>query len=229
MGRVHHLMRTLPINIYNAPGCEFVVVNYNSKDGTHEWMRDNMRPWIDRGIVKYYRTQIPEKYISSHAKNIAHRQATGDILCNLDADNFVVDGFVDLIRSVMKNKKHIMTGPIYDMFDLLGSRGKVSVLREHYYSVNGYDEEICSGWGYDDTDFQYRVAMKNNLLFAETPSKFCLAIDHSDQERTKNFIESMSESIEINRRIFEKNKEQKRYVANKDKDWGFALDLSSDI
>ena len=222
-------MRTLPINIHDAPGCEFVVVNYNSKDGMHEWMRDNMRPWIDRGIVKYYRTQIPEKFVASHAKNIAHRQATGDVLCNLDADNFVANGFAELIQSVMKNKKYIMTGQRYDIFNLGGSSGKVTVIKEHFYSVNGYDEDIA-WWGYEDTDFQYRVATKNNLLYAETPVKFCRVICHSDQERVTNFVvKDIPKSIDANRQIFEENKERKEYVANKDREWGFALDLSSDI
>jgi predicted glycosyltransferase involved in capsule biosynthesis len=230
MGRVHHLMRTLPINLHVAPDCEFVLLNYGSKDGMHEWVRDNIRPWVERGTVKYYRTQLPEYFVATHAKNIAHRQATGDILCNLDADNFLIDGFVQLIQQVMQNKDQIMTAPIFDMFNMSGSCGKIAVRREHFYSVNGYNEDMNVGWGWDDIDFEFRVAMHNKLKYTETPIRFCRAIDHNEKDRARNFRnKNIKETQRINAEILDNVKTTRNYVANKNREWGIALDLSSDI
>jgi len=223
-------MRTLPINIHVAPDCEFVLLNYGSKDGMHEWVRDNMRPWINRGTIKYYRTQLPEYFVATHAKNIAHRQATGDILCNLDADNFLIDGFVELVKKTMSDKQSIMTAPIFDMFNMSGSCGKIAVHREHFYSVNGYNEDINLGWGWDDIDFELRAAMHNKLKYAQTPVKFCRVIDHDESDRVKNFrTKNLKDSQRTNGELLETVKNTRNYVVNKNREWGVALDLSSDI
>lgn len=229
MGRVHHLMRTLPANLHVAPNCEFVLLNYGSKDGMHEWVRDNIRPWINRGIVKYYRTQMPEYFVATHAKNIAHRQATGDIICNLDADNFLIDGFVEFVTQAM-NKPSIITAPTFDMFNMSGSHGKIAIRREHFYSVNGYNEDINVGWGWDDTDFQFRVKTHNDLEKIETPIKYCRVIDHDERERVRNFRnKNIKETQQISINFLNKANSEKEYIANKSREWGTAIDLSSDI
>lgn len=230
MGRVHHLMNTLPVNLHIAPDCEFVLLNYGSKDGMHEWVRENIRPWIERGTVKYYRTQLPEHFVATHAKNIAHRQATGDILCNLDADNFLIDGFVEFVQKTMKNKDSIITAPVFDMFNMSGSCGKIAVHRTHFYEVNGYNEDINIGWGWDDIDFEFRTAMHNKLKYVETPPQFCRVIDHDEKERGKNFRnKNTKESQQISFQFLNRAKTEKDYIANKNREWGIALDLSSHI
>lgn len=230
MGRLHHLSYTLPANIINTgsyPNREFIILNYGSKDGLDEWAYKNLMPWIKKGIVKYYKTELPEYFNAAHAKNIAHRQATGDIVCNLDADNFLLDGFAELLVSLHKKSKCVVASPSVDAFGTAGSCGKISVLTEHFYSVNGYDEDWYVGWGWDDVNFRYRVRMQNNLEYYEVHPKWCRTIEHSNEDRAMNFrnqniLETEKLSIERIKEI----KESKKYVANQCREWGKAIDLS---
>ena len=52
MNRLKHLRRTLPKNIADNKdydNCVFVVLNYNSQDGLHEWMLKEMAAEIKGG------------------------------------------------------------------------------------------------------------------------------------------------------------------------------------
>ena len=230
MGRLHHLQRTIIPNLLNAEDCEFVIVNYNSNDGLHEWVGQNLRSWIDRGIVKYYRTKEPKFFFAAHAKNIAHRQATGDILCNIDADNFIIEGYKEFLLDVFKQKKCMVVSPSLDIFGNPGCCGKIAVLREHFYSVNGYDEDLTFGWCWEDTNLHYRAKHLNDLTSILTETKFCKTIKHYNEERYKNFENKnlqKSQQMGVNR--LNEIMETKDYIANKNREWGYAKDLSSDI
>lgn len=229
MGRLHHLSQTIPASIANTasyPDREFVILNYNSKDGMHEWVRDNLQPYIDQGIVKYYRTEKPEYFVATHAKNIAHRKATGDILCNLDADNYVLPGFPEYLAETLVQQPCVIQGTPVDKNEVAGSCGKIAVLRQHFYSVNGYDEDQNIGWGWDDTNFQFRVRRHNNLNLIALDPKWSLVIDHSNEDRganwrDKDILKTAQMSIA---RIHEVARTGK-YVANIGKYWGHVSDL----
>lgn len=233
MGRLHHLSQTLPSNLDNTASYgnrEFILLNYGSKDGLHEWVRDNLRPWVDRGIVKYYRTKEPQFFIATRAKNIAHRQGTGDILCNLDADNFVLEGFAEWLASTMADPKCIVNAPSADIFNVEGSCGKIAVHREHFYSVNGYNEDINMGWGWDDTDFQYRARKHNDLVLVESGKKWSRAIYHGNEDRVRNFRDKdIKRTQQFSIDLLKSTEDAKDYVANKGRNWGVAADLSSDL
>src|SRR4051794_24309230 len=97
MNRLGHLRETLPRNLIAATGrgpVEFVVLDYNSSDGLAEWTADVLGSHLASGLVRYYRTPRPARFHMSHAKNVAHQLAVGDVVCNLDADNILGSGFV---------------------------------------------------------------------------------------------------------------------------------------
>lgn len=233
MGRLHHLSQTLPANLSNTASYaerEFIILNYGSKDGLHEWVRDNLKPWIDRGIVKYYRTKEPEYFVATHAKNIAHRQATGDILCNLDADNFLIEGYPEFLAVTLTKQACVVAATPADVFGIPGSCGKIAVLRDHFYNVNGYDEGQNAGWGWDDTNFQFRVRMHNNLPLIVADKKWSRVIAHSNEDRGRNFRDKdviRTQKLSMDR--LQAISDAKDYVANKNQIWGFAADLSSDF
>src|SRR6187402_102950 len=90
MNRIEHLKQTLPKNIEDniAYGnLEFLLLDYNSKDGLEEWVESEMKEYIDKGILHYYKTTEPEYFHRSHSRNMIIKKATGDIVCNIDADN----------------------------------------------------------------------------------------------------------------------------------------------
>jgi hypothetical protein len=228
MGRLHHLIQTFPSNIglLNSHNCEFLILNYASKDGMHGWATKNLKPWIDKGFVKYLRTEKPEYFSATHAKNIAHKHATGDIICNLDADNFLVDGFIEYLLEIFQ-QDIVMVSPSRDISDIDGSCGKIAIKKQHFYSVNGYDEDQNMGWGCDDTNFQFRVKMQNNLEYVYSPKKFSRVIRHSNEERVQNFP---IKDIELTKKQSIERLEliavNKDYIANKNKIWGYIEDLS---
>ncbi len=109
-GRLVHLRETLPQNMAdNAdyPNLEFVVVDYNSEDGLKEWIKDNFRAEMRNGRLKYIHAPDPKYFHMAHAKNIAHRMAAGDIICNIDADNFTKKGFAAYIDDAFQTHERI--------------------------------------------------------------------------------------------------------------------------
>lgn len=233
MNRLHHLMETLPINIFMAlsyQNVEFSIVDYNSSDGLHQWAKQNLRKYEEQGLVKFLQTKKPTVFSASHAKNIAHKYASGDILCNLDADNFICEDFCHQIANMFtKDPNALMMGTSYDMFGNAGTAGRIILRREHFFSVNGYDE-MHENWGWDDVNLQVRTQTLNNLNLYITPLKFIRCFGHNNYERTKNYLEkdvlnSQEKSITRIKILMGK----KEYVANQDRKWGYAEDLKIGI
>jgi len=76
MNRMHHLRQTLEKNIQDnhlPDRVEFIVLDYNSQDDLEQWLRQNMKSYINTGILVYYKTFEPEYYLRSHSRNMAFR------------------------------------------------------------------------------------------------------------------------------------------------------------
>lgn len=231
MGRLFHLQQTLPANLFNTEGCnrEFIILDYNSRDGLREWAK-TLTPWIETGVIRYYRTVIPEHFCAAHAKNIAHKQATGDILCNLDADNFVLPGFCEYLTELFHRPNILFNSPSIDAKGHAGCCGKIAVRAEHFYNVNGYDESQKMGWGWDDVNFRYRTKMFNNLDLIYGNCKWNLVVDHGNDVRVKNYREKdIDKSMNWSKDHLIELAAKKEYIANDDNLWGFAEDLTSEI
>ena len=229
MGRLHHLQQTLPANLLNSESYidrEFVILNYNSQDQLHEWM-PTLGPWLDRGVVRYFRTKIPQHFSATHAKNIAHKQATGDIVCNIDADNYVVEGFCEYLADLLADGNTLFHSYSTDVSGNHGCCGKIAVRKEHFLSVNGYDEEQSMGWGWEDVSFRYRVIEHNKLRAIRGDFRWNYSVGHDNDERIKNFqnkniLDSQDWSVSRLMELSVKNE----YVVNKNKNWGYVEDLT---
>jgi len=231
MDRLYHLRQTYPTNLERAStykDAEFVLVDYGGKDGVEEWVRSEMKGHLDSGRLKFFRTDEPKYWVAAHAKNIAHKRASGDILCNLDADVTIPEGFCEYIADAFsKNRKMVMAFRSEDGQGHNGCAGLVTATREDFYSVNGYDESINLGWGYDDMNYQFRVRMQNGLdLFTPPPIISC--ISHSNEVRTANCqLKDIQETMAVSQSICEEAAVSKDYVANKGVPWGEARISSS--
>jgi hypothetical protein len=224
MDRLFHLEQTLPRNISNASSfkdAEFVLLNYGGRDGLDEWVRKNLSSEMDSGRVSYYSTTEPKYWVAAHAKNIAHRLASGDILCNVDSDILIPEGFCEYISGAFASNPDIIVA--FDSADPCGNHGCAGIVacrREHFYSVNGYDEGIRMGWGYDDMNFQFRCRMRNSLELL-VPPKMCLCIPHSNEVRTANCqFKEIEATRAMSMQMCERSAEDKDYVANKNSPWG---------
>jgi len=191
MNRSHHLKQTLLKNIQDNTGydaLEFVVLNYNSKDDMEEWVKNEMSEHITSGRLVYYRTYEPEHFTQSHSKNVAFKLASGDIVCNINADNYAGYKFADYVNFSFTNRSDIVLTPVVPYHpaieDFASSEvmGKVCVLKQHFFRVNGFDERIVK-YGYEDIDFINRLEFANISRQLLTERSFLQYITHSDEER----------------------------------------------
>ncbi len=209
MGRAHHLKQTLPKNIADNPSAEgldveFVVLNYNSQDDLHEWMNQDPQilKWIDQGVIRYGRTLDPGFFHMAHAKNMAHRLATGDVLCNLDADNYTGHGFASFLKTQYSDNMNIIISPSHRVSRLYppqerGFGGKISISARNFYRLGGYDETY-QGWGGEDNDFTQRAKGFGLPHFRIEGSDFVKIIPHTNEERARNMRDSHSVLQRIN-------------------------------
>jgi hypothetical protein len=226
MNRLFHLKDTYCQNIINCSDhedTEFILLDYNSDDGLEDWARDSLSDHIDSGKVKFYRTNEPRFWVAAHAKNVAHRMATGDVLVNLDCDVLMPPRFSRYVSDLFsRDERIVMAFSSDDTNGNHGCAGMVGALRDDFYSVNGYDENINLGWGYDDMNYQFRVRMHNNLILF-TPPKLCRCIPHGNEVRTANCqLKDIEITKDMSFSMCQDSAHEKDYVANKNVDWGRA-------
>jgi predicted glycosyltransferase involved in capsule biosynthesis len=217
MDRLHHLKYTLPTNIEVAdwlyPEVEFILVDYNSQDGLEAWVKGSMHQYLECGILKYYKTNEPEYFQMSHAKNTAHKLASGDILCNLDADNFLSVEFIETILKLFEKEEQIV------IYGTGGANGKVCVTRDNFLKLGGYNEQF-EGWGVEDLDFLRRASAFLELKQAEL-WQFDWNITHDNEDRVRK---TKSKDLQLmwnhNSSIADENFKKGIYVANENSIWG---------
>lgn len=195
-GRAQHLKETLPRNLQdnrNFEDCKFFVLDYNSEDDLSQYLRHQHAADIDSGRLVTYKYPEAQRFHMAHAKNMAHRLGIlegGDILVNLDADNFTGPGFAEWIAGEMRQadgdvflwSRMIQHGP-----DRLprGISGRIAVTKQQFLLAGGYDEKF-STWSPDDKDFNARLR-RLGFDALEIDTQFLNAITHPDQMRFREY------------------------------------------
>lgn len=187
-GRLNHLKKTYIKNItdnYQYKNFEFVLLNYNCPDpNTEKWVQEELSPYIDSGIVNYYLFPECSVFNRSHSRNLAFRLSKGNIICNVDADNYLGKGFVAYAAAMLSSDNSFLCGPR----DGRSLGGRICVKREHFEAVGGFDERMIS-YGPEDLDLTKRLelyGLKKKIINHE---KFCKVILHADELRTKYHAE----------------------------------------
>lgn len=183
--RFEHLRQTFEVNILenqSYPNCEFVLLNYDCPDQrTEQWVESVIAPYIELGRVTYYKIPERDQFRYSHSRNLAFRLATGDILCNIDADNFAGCGFAIYVSAVVIREKTFLRGPT----DGRGLGGRLCVWKHDWLRVDGYDERF-RGWGEEDTDLSARLRLLGLRQESIVNLSFMRSIQHSDEFRTRH-------------------------------------------
>lgn len=102
-GRLQHVERTIRRNIEDNSlyrDCVFVLVDYGSRDGLRGYIESELGEYLSSGRLVVYRYETDGPFRMAHAKNIAHRCGIlegGEVLVNMDADNFTGPGFAEWI------------------------------------------------------------------------------------------------------------------------------------
>lgn len=184
MNRLHHLQETLPMNLaYNQDNdnCEFIILDYNSTDGLEEWIQENHIHF--KGKVKYFRTTEPAHYQRSHSRNMAMKLADGDIICNLDADNYTGPSFAKYVSQVFEEHQQCFLSPAKNSPS--DTFGKVCFKKEDFLKIRGYDEVIKT-YGFEDNDLKNRLEQSGLRELHYDHPDFLYAITHTMQERVEN-------------------------------------------
>lgn len=185
--RLEHLKQTLLINIlanFNCSDVELLLLDYNSSDGMEYWIRENFGEFLNSGLLVYYRTKEPKKFNHSHAKNLAFKLATGDVVCNVNADHFLEKDFADYLKNMFLSNPNIVITPVkvYNNRVAKDLLGKVAVLKDNFLRVTGFDERMYT-YGFEDFDFVNRLEMMNVLRIGFKKKYLGKFISHDNEKR----------------------------------------------
>ncbi|MGB5820427.1 MAG: glycosyltransferase family A protein [Saonia sp.] len=187
MNRLHHLKQTLPQNIednIDYGNIEFVILNYNSQDGIDEWITANFSEYIDNEILTYIKTKQPKHFQMSHSKNVVAKHANGNIVCNVDADNFLGKGFANFINKNFKTDENIYLA-VDKKIAPRDCYGRICVRKADFMYLRGYDESM-TGYGFEDFDFRNRLGLLGRKTIYISNEKYLKALIHDDKTRLKN-------------------------------------------
>lgn len=223
MGRLHHLRQTLPRNLEwtaHLPEVEFVLLNFSSPDALEDWAKAELNDAIRQGRLNYFRADGFTHFRMAHAKNVAHRLAQGEIVCNLDADNFLGAGFAEfLMETFTAGERVYVRSPISK-----GTHGRIAFRKSDFEALGGYDERMNQGWGFEDQDM-IRRAQRFGLREVRIPKdrNFLRALDHSHDERTVLSAQRWrSDSNRAHKKVARENEALGCIVANQGSGWGVA-------
>lgn len=191
MNRLKHLKRTLKRNIkYNKdyPNLEFVLLDYNSADDLQNWVLKNFKKELADNTLAYYKTTKPQYFHMANAKNIAHNLASGDIVCNLDADNYTGKDFAFYINQLAQDSLDVIgihrNDHRFFPSHISDCGGRVFLSKNNFIKLGGYNEKF-KGWGLEDVEFKKRADILG-LKFIDIPRIFLGAITHNNKLRVKN-------------------------------------------
>ena len=185
MGRLHHLEKTYIPNIETALCFDstytFTLLNWNSSDGMDKWVEQNLNEYIKNGIVKYIHTKKPTEFSQSITKNITMKNSRGDIVCNLDADNFLNKKFLQKVNDIFCSHEPI----IVSGEQAKGIAGRIVCRKEHLCELKGFDESL-EGWGYEDLDFIARFEKYYDTKCIKLGFDFLGKAINTDHDRNAN-------------------------------------------
>jgi len=194
----HYLKQTYIKNLEVGKDydCDFVLINYNSQDDMDNWVKKHLKKYINSGYLTYYHDKESKGFNMSVSKNLSHKFGIGDILVNLDADNFLTKEYIDWVVKQFEKNSNIVTEGIGH-----GAGGRVAVWRRDYNSVGGYDESLDSPlYGTDHRDFCNRLKVLFNRDIVVTPKELCPFI-----EQTEEHINIAKERSKLNKAIHGNN------------------------
>ncbi len=189
MNRLFHLKNTIKQNIIDNidyRNLEFIVINYNSKDHLDHWMKENMSDYIESGIVKYYRTDEPKSFHASKAKNLSHILAEGEIVCNLDGDNFTGKDFAFYINYMFNQYGkniflHFTKKPFW------GTEGRMALTKENFLKLGCYDEDLLP-IGHEDHDLMNRGKAFGLKYIKIEIENFLRYLSNTEKEKAENCV-----------------------------------------
>lgn len=160
MNRLEHIKETYLLNIDIAVQSglhfEFVLLDWSSADGLQEWIKSNLTDYTDNGIVKVITIEGQNIFDRSKTLNILGKSCTGELICNLDADNYLCLDFLSHIPKVFgENSNSVIHCRGRPKRGWRGIFGRMVYRKDNFLKIRGYDESM-TGYGEEDMDFLNR-------------------------------------------------------------------------
>lgn len=161
--RLDHLKQTLSRNLRDnakdRKDIEFVLVDFGTP-GLPQYIKDTFPSELADGYLRYFASAALPYWSAPVAKNTSHVLARGDILANLDADNYTQYRGGRFILSVFDK----YGGDILFHFrkpdgNYKGTSGRIAVTRVAFRELGGYNQALLPV-GFDDLDFVSRFRAK---------------------------------------------------------------------
>ncbi|MEM7106957.1 MAG: glycosyltransferase family A protein [Bacteroidota bacterium] len=198
MNRLFHLKHTYLQNILDNLDygkVEFVLINYNSQDKLDEWVKEKLSKYIDSGLLNYYKTLQPSVFHASIAKNLAHRLANGEVLCNLDGDNYTGKDFAYYINYLL-NKNEVNSLLHFRKEPYWGTEGRIVLRSDDFHRLGGYDEELLP-IGHEDHDLLNRARASGIKYINVTVENFLKYLSNTTKEKAENCTEEGKDYYEL--------------------------------
>lgn len=155
----------------------FVLLNYDSPDDMEQWVRTELRDYIRTGKLIYKVKQNLPIFNMAKSKNLSHSYATGDYICNLDADNILTTEFLEWMDKLIDTQPPFIThGSSH------GAGGRVIVKRQDFITMGGYNENYEL---YGDHQELIRLSIDFGLIPIMVPEEIAPSIDNIITEREK--------------------------------------------
>lgn len=220
--RLCDLRHTLPRNLALVEeGEEIVLLDYNSRDGLREWVNQNFADALGAGRLRFYSETTAPRYFSCHAKNVSHLLGRGQVVVNLDADNFLTPAYLANIRS----HDFAAVEVVFANNGSGGHKGRVAFRADAFKGMGGYDEQLDKGYGDDEVDLLRRINAARRYrmrgLFVDPGA----VIPTPDTLRAQGNPPGVSlrQSNDLHRRMTKVNLKARKLVANAGKPWGQAV------
>lgn len=229
MNRIDDIAQTLPKNLEDNEDygpAEFILLDYGSGDGLGVWVRDHLKQYINSGRLSYYRTE-QNKFRPNHSRNVTFRLSRGEVVVNVDADNFMHKGFLTRINQCASAAEsgvlivpQSFLAPGSDRFYL---RGRFAVYRKDLFDLGGFDEELDSNYSHDDVSFVLR-AMLSGFKTVRFEDRFVDdRLETPLPRRTEMFANrNLYRGKLANERITKRKLSRCELKVNKGKNWGAA-------
>ncbi|MFY0689756.1 MAG: glycosyltransferase family 2 protein [Cyclobacteriaceae bacterium] len=177
--REAHLKKALPINLRDnrsIPHVDIVVVDFDEDYVIGPWIKEHLLEHIQSGYLKYFRAPL-KNWSAPIAKNTAHYLAQGDILANLDCDNYTgYEGGQFVIDQFVQTKEESLLWQ-FSRWRRDGTFGRIAMSKKSFDRLGGYDENLVE-MGFQDNDLMNR-AMAMGLKRLQVPHKeYSRAIKH---------------------------------------------------
>lgn len=153
------LRQNLDDNLPDREDIEFVLVDFDTK-GVRQFVQDNFQDELADGYLRYFHTKALPFWSAPVAKNTSHWLGRGDVLVNLDVDNYTLRRGGRFVLSVFdKYGSDILFHQRDPDHRPTSTYGRIALSRAAFTELNGYNEALMPV-GYQDTDLIRRFVLK---------------------------------------------------------------------